>query len=131
MNTAALFNSHWLIVVHAFAAMAAVALGAIQFLSRKGTDKHRLLGYVWVTLILLVSLTSFGIFKIRLIGPFSPIHVLSILTIVAVIRAVLAIRAGDVQKHKKGMASLYVLALLLTGAFTLYPGRVMHQVIFG
>jgi uncharacterized membrane protein len=33
--------------------------------------------------------------------------------------------------HRNSMIQLYVLALLLTGAFTLVPGRTMHAVIFG
>ncbi|MFK8081765.1 MAG: DUF2306 domain-containing protein [Granulosicoccus sp.] len=131
MDATPLWTSHWLIVVHACTALAAIAIGAIQFLCKKGTANHRLLGYVWVTLILIVCLSSFGIFGIRLLGPFSPIHLLSILSIVSVGQAMVAIRSGNVVLHKKIMVRLYALALLLTGAFTLYPGRVMHQVMFG
>ncbi len=29
------------------------------------------------------------------------------------------------------MRSLYIFALILTGAFTLLPGRAMHAVVFG
>jgi uncharacterized membrane protein len=29
------------------------------------------------------------------------------------------------------MVQLYVLALLVTGLFTLWPGRLMHEAIFG
>lgn len=131
MDATILWNSHWIIVLHASTAIAAIVIGAIQFLAKKGTANHRLLGYMWVTLILIVSLSSFGIYEIRLLGPFSPIHLLSILTFYSVISAVVAIRAGNVQLHKKSMIQLYLLALLLTGAFTFYPGRVMYRVFFG
>ena len=29
------------------------------------------------------------------------------------------------------MAWVYALALVVTGLFTLWPGRIMHQVLFG
>lgn len=131
MDATPLYSGHWLIVVHSFAALAAVLIGAVQLSCSKGTANHRLLGYMWVTLIVVVSVTSFGIFEIRLLGPFSPIHFLSVLVIATAIRAVTAVRAGHVQLHKKLMNTLYFLALIITGLFTLAPGRVMHQVVFG
>ena len=41
--------------------------------------------------------------------------------------AVQAARRGDIRRHKRAMTSLFWLALVLTGAFTFLPGRVMHQ----
>jgi hypothetical protein len=41
------------------------------------------------------------------------------------------IRRGNVEAHQASMKSLYLCALLLTGAFTLLPGRRMHAVLFG
>ena len=36
-----------------------------------------------------------------------------------------------VQAHRAIMINLFIFALVLTGAFTLLPGRVMHAVFFG
>jgi hypothetical protein len=41
------------------------------------------------------------------------------------------IRHGRVQSHQATMKSTYLGALLLTGAFTLLPGRRMHDMLFG
>jgi uncharacterized membrane protein len=38
---------------------------------------------------------------------------------------------GHIRQHRIWMVLLYILALLVTGLFTLWPGRVMHGVLFG
>jgi len=54
------------IQVHAFAAMAAFALGIVQFAAPKGRLLHRIIGWTWVVLLLVVSTTPFFIHEIRL-----------------------------------------------------------------
>ncbi len=61
-------------------------------------------------------------------GAFSPIHLLSIWTLFSL---VMAARQGDIRLHKIWMVLLYILALKVTGVFTLLPGRVMHGALFG
>lgn len=120
-----------IIYLHAFFALAAMALGAVQLAAPKGTPPHRTLGWVWAALMAGVAGGSFLIHGIRMWGPFSWIHILSIVTLVGLTGAVLAARKRDVKRHARGMILLYVLALLVTGGFTLAPGRVMHTVVFG
>ena len=57
-----------------------------------------------------VAVASFFISELRLWGAFSPIHLLSAWTLFSL---------------------LYIGALLITGLFTLWPGRVTHGVLFG
>lgn len=116
---------------HAIAAMTAMVLGAIQLLMRKGTALHRGIGYIWVVLMAVVAISGLFIFELRMIGPFSPIHLLSFFVLYVLFVAVRAARSGNIRRHKSAMIQLYILALLLTGLFTLLPGRVMHQVVFG
>ena len=113
------------------AALAALGLGAAQLLSPKGTTLHRALGYLWVTLMAGVALSSFFIHEIRLVGLFSPIHLLSIFTLFSLGWAIYAARQGDVVRHRIIMLSLFFFALVVTGAFTLLPGRIMNAVLFG
>lgn len=113
------------------AAFAALALGAAQFLLPKGTALHRGLGYAWILSMAYVALSSFAIYELRLIGPFSPIHGLSVLTLVSLVQAIRAARQGNIAQHQRIMRSLYFLALIVTGLFTLLPGRAMHTVVFG
>src|SRR5258708_26980638 len=78
MSLAPLLEAAPAIPLHAFAAMAAFALGVVQLAAPKGTLPHRALGWLWVSVMVLVALSSFWIHQIRLLGPWSPIHLLSI-----------------------------------------------------
>jgi uncharacterized membrane protein len=103
MSLAPLLEAPGTIPLHAFAAMAAFALGIVQFAAPKGTLPHRTIGWIWVLLMFVVAISSFWIHEIRLVGPFSPIHLLSI----------------------------FFGALVVAGLFTFLPGRIMHAVVFG
>ncbi|MGO4839398.1 DUF2306 domain-containing protein, partial [Rhizobiaceae sp. 2RAB30] len=119
------------IQVHAFAAISAFLLGAVVLFRRKGDRLHRLGGRIWVALMLVVSLSSFFIHTIRLWGIWSPIHLLSIATLLSLAYAVRRIRSGDVVAHAAAMRTTYVGALIVAGGFTLAPGRIMNEVVFG
>lgn len=119
------------IQLHAFAALAASVLGAIQLAAPKGTLPHRTLGWIWVALMLAVSASSFLIHGIKLWGPWSPIHLISVFTPIMLVVAVVAARRHRVRAHKITMISIYAGALILAGLFTLLPGRLMHEVLFG
>ena len=82
MSLAPLLDAAPAIPLHAFAAMAAFALGLVQFAAPKGTLPHRTIGWIWVLLMACVAISSFWIHTIRLAGPFSPIHLLSIFTLI-------------------------------------------------
>ena len=119
------------IPLHAVAAMAAIILGGVQFYMKKGGILHKLIGRTWIGLMVVVSVSSFFIHKIELWGAYSPIHLLSVWTIFSLGLAIYYVRVGNIKRHKQVMIALYGLALLLTGLFTLMPGRVMHQIVFG
>ena len=82
MSLAPLLDAAPAIPLHAFAAMAAFALGLVQFAAPKGTLPHRTVGWIWVGLMAIVAASSFWIHEIRLLGPWSPIHLLSIFTLI-------------------------------------------------
>ena len=126
-----LFDEPSPIPLHAVIAMVAVLLGAVQLCMKKGTRTHKLIGWVWVGSMLIVSISSFLIHELKLWGDYSPIHLLSILTLFFIGLAVYFARVRNIERHKRAMIALYFLALILTGFFTLMPGRVMHQVLFG
>ena len=126
-----LLKAPWIIQLHTYCALLSILIGAAQFMRKKGGRSHRLLGRTWVGLMAIVALSSFAIFEIRLLGPFSPIHLLSLLTLGTLVVAIQAARAGNIQRHKQALASLYGFGLVLAGAFTLVPGRILHQVLFG
>jgi uncharacterized membrane protein len=131
MSLEPLLTSTPVIQVHAFAAMGAFVLGLVQFVAPKGTLPHRTIGWIWVTLMTVIAASSFWIHEIRMTGPFSPIHALSIFTLIMLPLAVLHARNHRVMQHRKAMISIFVGALIIAGAFTFLPGRVMHAVALG
>ena len=131
MTLAPLLAAPSIIQLHAFTALGAFALGAVQFALPNGTVPHRLFGWLWATLMLAVVVSSFFIHTIRLWGPWSPIHLLSIFTLIMLPLAVLRARRHEADKHRRAMSSLFVGALVIAGVFTLLPGRIMHAVVFG
>jgi len=131
MTLAPLLEAPVVIQLHAFTAMGAFVLGLVQFLSPKGTLPHRTLGWVWVLMMLVVATSSLFIHQIRLWGIWSPIHLLSIFTLVTVPLAVLSAHRHRVVSHERAMVSIFVGALVIAGAFTFLPGRIMHAVASG
>ena len=131
MTLAPLLAADGAIRLHTFAAMAAFVLGVVQIGAPKGTIPHRTIGWVWVALMLAVSISAFWIHTIRLWGPWSPIHLLAIFTLVMLPVAVLHARRHRVRQHRIAMLSLFFGALVIAGLFTLFPGRIMHAVMFG
>jgi uncharacterized membrane protein len=131
MSLTPLLNAAPVVQIHAFLAMAAFVLGVVQLAAPKGTIPHRTIGWTWVVLMVVIAISSFWIHDIRLIGPFSPIHLLSIFTLAMLPLAVLHARRHRVERHRNAMISIFVGALVLAGLFTLLPGRIMHDVVFG
>jgi uncharacterized membrane protein len=130
MSLAPLLAAPLVVQLHAFAAMAAFLLGIAQFVAPKGTLPHRTVGYVWVVLMLGVAASSFAIHGMGQWYGFSAIHLLSVLVLVLLPLAVLAARRHHVDRHRKAMIGLFAGALVVAGAFTLLPGRIMHRVLF-
>ena len=126
-----LFNETHPIPVHTIMAIIAIILGGIQLSMKKGGTIHKLLGRIWIGIMMFVAITSFFIHEIKLWGAYSPIHLLSLLTIFTLGVGIYYIRVGNVKRHKQTMITLYFFALIVAGFFTLYPGRIMHQILIG
>ena len=131
MKPEALLAAGPVVISHTLLALVALVVGALQLYRQKGSRTHLYLGRFWVGLMACVALTSFAIFEIQLWGPFSPIHLLSLFTLITCVTIVRTARAGQIKRHRVAVISLYVGGLVLAGAFTLAPGRIMHSVVFG
>jgi uncharacterized membrane protein len=131
MTLGPLLQASAAIQVHAFAAMSAFVLGLIQLIAPKGTLPHRALGWIWVTLMLVVCISAFFIHELRRFGPWSPIHLLAIFTLIMLPIAVLAAHRHKVDRHRRAMIGIFLGALVIAGLFTFVPGRIMHAVAFG
>jgi len=126
-----------IIYVHATLALLAVPLGLYIFMTKKGTKKHRMLGRIWVTFLVVVSLTAIFIQAINP-GQYSLIHLLIPFTLSSLIYSIWNIKKFKKTKierykfaHMYLMIGAYVGALLIAGAFTMMPGRFFHEILFG
>jgi uncharacterized membrane protein len=115
------------ILLHMAAAIVAVLTGAYVLFRRKGTITHRVVGRVWVGLMLFAAVSSFFI---QTHGRFSVIHILSVVVILSMISAIYAIRHGNIKRHKMSMSISYA-SLCIAGLFTLLPYRMLGQLAFG
>jgi uncharacterized membrane protein len=130
MTLAPLLDAPALIQLHVAAALLSVVLGPVAILRRSRDILHRTAGRVWVVSMAITAGSSFWISENPMIGPFSVIHILSVITLFGLVGAVHAIRAGDVARHGATMRALYAQALMLAGAFTFLPGRLMSEAVF-
>lgn len=131
VTLAPLLNASPAIQIHAFTAMAALAIGAVQLAAAKGTLLHRAVGWLWVTLMFVVAASSLFIHELRVWGQWSPIHLLSIYVLITLPLAVFAAHRHATERHRRAMVGLFVGGLVIAGLFTFYPGRIMHTVLFG
>ena len=131
MSLLPLMNAPPAIQLHTYAALAAFVLGVAQLGRVKGTAAHRVLGYLWGGLMLVVALSSFWVHELRLWGPWSPIHLLAVFTLAMLPLGVYYARGHNVRGHKLTMLGLFGGALIIAGIFTFAPGRIMYQVVFG
>lgn len=131
MSLTPLLQEPLVVIFHALVAFAALFLGVAQLTGAKGTQRHRVFGWAWVVLMASVAISSFFIPAPFWDGEMSWIHALSALTLTSLVGGVWSIRAGNVRAHKLTMVQLFWFALVVTGLFTLVPGRVMHAVVFG
>lgn len=123
-----------LMYIHLITVIPCVFVGAYLLLVSKGTKWHRSLGKYYMismSITALVSLLMPAMVGPQFLGHFGWIHLFSFLTLWSVPTAYIAIRKGQVKKHKIKMILLYIGALVIAGGFTFVPGRYMYEVFFG
>jgi uncharacterized membrane protein len=121
------------IAIHMSLALTATALGPMALWARMGVRPypklHRAFGYAWVTCMLGAAVSGLFIRDFRLpnLWGYTPIHLLIPLTFYSLYRAFRFLAQGNIKGHRKTMQWLYGLACVVTGAFTLLPGRLLGQ----
>jgi uncharacterized membrane protein len=119
------------IKLHLLTVVPAFFIGTwLIFLSTKGARVHRGLGTLYLVLMVVTAITTIFIHTLNP-GHLSWIHLFIPMTLIGVLSSILALRRGNIAGHKRAMIGLYVGALLIAGAFTFVPGRLMHSVFFG
>jgi len=123
-----------LVYLHLATIVPAFFIGTFILFRGKGTRQHRLLGKVYIVLMLLTAL--FTLLMPANVGPrlfhhFGFIHIFSLLVLFAVSAAYRAARRGDIKAHRGNMLGIYIGGLLIAGAFAFMPGRLLHHWLFG
>ena len=114
-----------LLVSHVVAAVTGVLLGAHQVWRRPhGDTRHRILGRVWVVVMLWTAVTSFWIRHLG-DGAFSWLHVLSVVTLVTVTLGVVNARRGNIPAHRGNMVGSWLGAVGAMVAATAVPDRMV------
>ncbi len=116
--------------LHIGAALAALLIGTVILAGPKGRALHRTLGWAWVAAMATVAVSSFFIRAINP-GGFSYIHLLSGWTVISLPMAVAAARRRKLAWHRRAVTQLFLGALIVAGAFTFLPGRLMWRVFLG
>jgi uncharacterized membrane protein len=117
------------VIIHVAAVLPTVPLGGYILLTRKGTPRHKLLGKIWLMLMLITATSAIFI---QSSGGFSWIHLFVPLTFHAAWKTIATARRGDIRAHKRHLVFTYLTALMLPGlAAFLIPGRLMNVMLLG
>lgn len=130
---------HWtpLIALHTSFALGALALGPVALWARLGRMQrprwHRAAGYAWVVCMVGAAFSALFIRAtvLPLFAGLGVIHLLVLLTFGQLWLAFAALRRGRIAAHRQAMQGLYIGACLVAGAFTLLPGRLLGQLLWG
>lgn len=120
--------------IHLATIVPAFLLGSVLLASRKGTSDHRLLGKIYLILMLItggITLLMPAQVGPQLLGHFGFIHAFSLLTLYSAPAAYFAARHGNIRAHRGYMIGLYIGGILIAGAFAFAPGRMLHHLLFG
>jgi uncharacterized membrane protein len=131
MNLMPLFDAPLAIQIHVATVLPAAVLGPVIFWGRKGDARHRLLGKIWLGLMVASAFSSFFIHSINMVMGFSPIHLLSLYVIIGSFLAIRSARQRKIKSHMRQVQGIYLGGIVGAGAFTLLPGRIMNAVVFG
>ena len=137
-NLDPLLTASWPIRLHFVTVVPAFVLGTwLLFVSRKGSPRHRLVGKIYLTLMLSTAaiatfIPSFSGFSVAL-GPLrlGLIHLFVPLTFWGAWRTSRALARGDIDAHRDSMRGLYLGGLVIAGLLTFGPGRLMYRMFIG
>ncbi len=127
-----LLQRHPLVFFHLVTAFAALLIGMLVMLRRKGTTSHRAWGWAFVLLMAATAVASGFVRDYRLpnLAGFTPIHFFTVFVLFNLPRGIWFIRQGNVAAHRKTMRGLFIGGCIVAGIFTLLPGRFLGQMLW-
>lgn len=117
------------VIVHVATVIPAVPLGLFLLLSRKGGARHKLLGRIWIALMVVTAIAAIFIRHIN-DGQFSLIHLFVPMTLIGAWQTVASARRGQLRTHRNHLLRLYLGALIIPGIFAFAGNRLMGAWLF-
>lgn len=114
---------------HLLTIVVVLAITPVMF-RRRGDARHRLLGRIWVVLMLMTAVLSFRIRGIS-DGGFSFIHLLSVWTVIQAPLIWWTARNHKIVAHRSSVRGMTTGALLVAGFFTFPFNRLLGHWLFG
>ena len=118
------------IKIHLFAALAALVLGAVLMMLRKGRRFHRVAGWTWVALVAVTAGSTLFITSLTP-GRWSLLHLLTGWVLVILPLAVIAARRHSVAQHRRRMMGLFYGGFAINLFVALIPGRTLWAMFLG
>ncbi len=137
MNFQLMLDAPLAVQLHFFTIVPAFFIGGwLLIFSTKGAKLHRLFGKIYLVLMMVTATAA--IFIKAVVGPtisimglrLGLIHLFIVLTYAGAFNAIRGVQLGDIRRHKNAMIGTYVGGLLIAGAFTFVPGRLMYDMFF-
>jgi uncharacterized membrane protein len=117
--------------IHLATVVPAFVLGTwLIFFSRKGSKHHRLIGTVYLVLMMITATAAIFVRELR-DGRFSWLHFFVLLTYWGVFSTIWHLHHKNIRGHKASMIGLYIGGILIAGSLTFLPGRIMYRLFFG
>ena len=116
-----------MVQLHIATAVTAFLIGSVLLIGVKGSRLHKTLGWIWVIAMGTTAISSLFIREVNH-GAFSLIHMLSGWTLIALPMAIVAIKRRKVAAHRKAMTGMFIGGLVVAGALTFFPGRLLWAV---
>jgi len=116
--------------MHVASAVTALVIGSGLMWGPKGTAIHRGFGWTWVIAMMTTAISSFFLDFGNLTGA-GLIHILSAYVAITVPMGVAFARRHNIRAHRRTMTGVFLFGLIVAGAFTFAPGRLMWRVFLG
>ncbi|HEY0648303.1 hypothetical protein [Phenylobacterium sp.] len=118
------------IKIHLFTALAALVLGGVLMIVRKGRTFHRVAGWTWVGLVSVTAGATLFITQLNH-GSWSFLHLFTGWTLLVLPLAVFAAKRHDVRRHRRTMMGLFYGGFAINLFVAFIPGRTLWMTFFG
>ena len=118
------------IKVHLATALAAIVLGAVLMLNRKGRTFHRVAGWVWVTLVSVTAGSTLFITSLNH-GKWSLLHLFTGWVLLILPLAVIWAKRHAEARHRRTMMGLFYGGFAINLLIAFIPGRLLWETLLG